>query len=243
MVVEQIRWKDGKARLSGFRDPLAAPPETVLSRHGLAPASFELTPFVSLDPRIVERRARTVLRPPESVSLSVEGHELHIGGTAGSRWVDDARLLGRTIPGVEHVDDGALRTQESLEAVHTAASKVEAPAIKFAIGRSELVDQDAMLKRAVDRARGALQAAADARVGACLVVTGHTDASGTAERNDSLSVDRAKTVSAQLASMGIAGGAIRPVGTRPMSDPLVRSVTFRVDVDESRFTPGCGGGP
>jgi OOP family OmpA-OmpF porin len=243
IVVNQVRWKGGKARFSGLRDALAAPPEVVLAGHGLAPASFELAPFVSLDPRIVERRARSVLRPPPGVRVSVEGHDLVVVGTAASHWVDEARLLGRTVPGVDRVDDSALRSAESLDGLRAAALGLDASTVTFATGSSRIADQEAALRRAADRARAAIDAAAAARVGACLVVTGHTDASGTAERNGSLSVERASTVGARLAAVDIDRGDVRPVGTPPLSDPLARSVTFHLDVDETRFAPGCGGPP
>ncbi len=123
IVVNQVQWKGAQAQLSGFRDPLAAPPETVLARHGLAPAALDLAPFASLDPRIVEQRARGVLRPPPGVAVHVEGQSLVLAGTAPGPWVDQARWLGRAVAGVEHVDDSALRSQESLSAARAAASE------------------------------------------------------------------------------------------------------------------------
>jgi OOP family OmpA-OmpF porin len=244
IVVTHVDWKDDRAQLTGLRDPLAALPETVLAQHALPPASFALAPFVSLDPRIVERRAQGALEPPASAQVSVEGHDLHLAGAAPRAWIDDAKLLDRAIPGVEHVDDHALHSQESLDALHAAAAPLDALVITFRRGESRIdPDQEVALAHVADRARTALRAAADARVAACLVMTGHTDETGTEERNRSLSFERAAAVRARLASMGIDEANLRATGAGVLQTPAARSVSFHLDVDEARSVPGCGGAP
>jgi OOP family OmpA-OmpF porin len=56
-------------RIEGLRDPLAAAPIEVLERHGLTAPELFFEPFLSLDPQLVELRARQQLRPPADVTL------------------------------------------------------------------------------------------------------------------------------------------------------------------------------
>jgi OOP family OmpA-OmpF porin len=242
--VTQVQSKDDRVQLKGLRDPLAVPPETVLAEHGLPPASFAFEPFVSLDSQIVERRAQGSLQPPPSAQVSIAGHDLHLVGSAPRAWIDEARILDRTIPGVEHVDDHALHAQEALDALQAAAAPLDGLAIHFRLGKSVIdPNQEVALAHVVDRMREALAAAADARVGACIVLTGHTDTTGTEERNQSLSIERASAVRARLASMGIDEAALRAVGAGVLIAPDARKVAFHVEVDEARLFPGCGGAP
>jgi OOP family OmpA-OmpF porin len=244
IVVSQVGWQDGVAQVSGFRDPLATPADTLIAARGLSPASLSMTPFASLDSRLVERRVRTALQPPPGVQISVDGHTLRLAGTAPRAWIEEARLIGRAVPGVQRLEDGALRSQEALQALHGAASPLDAIAVTFARGQSRIQpDQEPALARLADGARAALHAAADARVGACVVLEGHTDETGTEERNRQLGLERASEVRARLASMGVDEADVRVVGAGASAGPLARRVGIRLDLDEARFAPGCGVSP
>jgi OOP family OmpA-OmpF porin len=246
IIVDHVAWHRGRPLLSGFRDPLASPPESVLAHERLPPASFDLAPFVSLDPRIVERRAERVLQPPPGVRVQADGHRLRLTGAAPLSWARDARLLARVLPGVEELDDSGLRSQESLDALSAAARSLETVEVSFRPGQIGIdPSEDGPVADIAARARAAVRAAGEARVGACLVVTGHADSTGAEAANQSLSAQRASEVTRRLATMGVDPAVQRPVGTGAWlaQGRLARSVTVRLIVDEARYRPGCGEGP
>lgn len=100
--------------IEGLRDPLAEEPALVIARCGIDPAkaSLRFDPFYSLDPRIVERRAARILRPPAAVSLSYQDGIVTARGVASRRWIERARLAAGVLPGVAAFDDRQLVEQE-----------------------------------------------------------------------------------------------------------------------------------
>lgn len=241
VVVTRAEVTDGAGRLSGFRDPLAEAPAAVAARRGLAPAAFELAPFVSLDPRIVQRRAKRALEPPPTVRLSLEDGTLHAAGVAPRAWTDDARLLARGLPGVARYDEHALRSRERLvDALRDAAAGLANIAIHFERDETRASNQEATLERAAEHARSALQAAAEAQMGACVQVIGYADLSGTEEHNRSLSERRAAAVAASLQARGVDGAHLQAKGA---GTSAARRVNLRLELDESGAGPACGAPP
>jgi OOP family OmpA-OmpF porin len=245
VMVSQVTSRAGQVRISGLRDPLAPSPASVIAHQGLPQAALHFVPFVSLDPRIVERRAWGALQPPPSVQVQVEGGRLRLTGIASRAWIKDARLLGRALPGVEYVDDSALHEEESLEALRAAARYLETVEITFPKGGAGIEPrEEASLPGIANRVDAAFRAADEARVGACLTITGHADSTGPEDRNQRLSTERASAVAERLASMGVAPSAQRHLGAGVwVRGPHARTVTFRLDVDEARTGPGCGEAP
>ena len=113
IVVISADRSGGRLRIDGFRDPLAPPAADVLARHGLPPAEMGFEPFLSLDPRIVERRVRLALRPPPGVTLSVRDGTVRASGVAPRRWIEGARSLAAALPGSERFDEEDLREEET----------------------------------------------------------------------------------------------------------------------------------
>jgi OOP family OmpA-OmpF porin len=246
IVLNQVTWHRGHAYLSGFRDPLARSPEALVAARGLPPPSFDLEPYVSIDPQIVERRANLVLQPPPSVRLSVIDGRLQLSGTAPRAWLQSERLLARAVPGVEAVDDGALIAEESLGELLERRAALESKRVVFPPGVSRIqIADSAWLSEIAGQAREAMAAAQEARVGACLVVTGYGDIRGTAERNTRLGADRASAVADRIAAQGVDPAFQRHVGAgaRTIDPTLARNVVFRLDVNEADPRSGCGGGP
>jgi OOP family OmpA-OmpF porin len=240
IVVTSAEWSGGRGRVSGLRDPIAPAPDGILARHGLSRAETHFAPFVSLDPRVVSARAQRALAPPPTASLALADGTLRVAGVAPSAWIDEARLLGRSLPGIERYDDHALRSSEALQALERAASSLDAIVIPFDMGRARIGPAgEARVRRAADLANEALQRAAQARVGACIELTGHADSRGNDQLNRSLSEARASAVARRFAELGVdaarirvrGGGAWDEVGAR------ARSVLVRLDTGDE---PGCG---
>jgi OOP family OmpA-OmpF porin len=223
IVLTEVDWKGGHGKILGLGDPLAGAPETILARHGISDATMQLTPFVSLDPRLVERRIERIVAPPAGVRLSFEDRSARVRGVAPAAWIAEARLLSRTIPGLEHWDDHALRTTESIDAI---AASIERVTIPFAVGRAAIEPElDGRLVYAADVARHGLRVTDEAGLGMCLQVTGHADPAGTNERNATISQERADVVAARLAELGVDRTRLRPAGAGAGN---VRSATLRL---------------
>ena len=90
---------------SGLRDPLARPLEAVLGEnHERLDVTWAWKPVQSLDAPIVALRAREILQPPASVSLTwPETGVLRLAGEASTQWIRRAKGLAPGIPGVRDV--------------------------------------------------------------------------------------------------------------------------------------------
>lgn len=244
IVVEHVTSAAGQPHVTGFRDPLARQAEDVLDQHGLTGVSLSLVPFVSLDPQIVQRRAAHVLEVPEGVTLAMHDGRLVISGVAERRWIERAEVIARAIPGVDRVELAAVRPRESVDVARaTAEDLAQAKVPSFAVGGARLAEE---LRRALahvaETARRALAAAAEARTGACLDVVGHADATGDDDRNRALSLERAARAADELRALGVDPAALRVTGAERTTTvgSEARTVTFRLDIDETQRHPDCG---
>lgn len=117
--------RDGaRWRFAGFRDPLAADPASVLAAAGVDTSRVDATweSYESTQPPLVLARARRALAPPDGIALSLAGDTLLLRGAATSRWIARAVLRSPTIPGISHLDVGAVTLLPSpdLGALRTA---------------------------------------------------------------------------------------------------------------------------
>lgn len=218
----------------------------MLERHGLTPPELSFERFSSLDPSIVELRARQRLRPPETVTLTLRDGTLHAAGVAPRAWITQADLLARALPGIEHFDDRALQAAEipedaaeqaKIEALRTAARALETTSLHFVRGSAELTPDTniANVRSRWDQ----LTAAADAAdLPICVAIVGHADPTGSQRTNQKLSEARADHVARALAAddarIWVLGAGVRHAAQTPEQ---ARSVTFTVDVGTS-----CPGG-
>ncbi|MGH9175070.1 MAG: hypothetical protein ACRD1H_11975, partial [Vicinamibacterales bacterium] len=106
IVVIQNGRRDGKFFVTGLRDQLAADPATLLASAGLPPGSVESRwePYQALHPRFVSERARAVLRPPPTVTLSYRDGVLTATGTASEEWVRESGLVAPALGGVRRFE-------------------------------------------------------------------------------------------------------------------------------------------
>ena len=201
LVVVDARRERGRVVVSGLRDPLAVDPASLLAGTGLAPGSvdgrWEL--YQALDPRLALPRARAILQPPEGVALTLRDDTVVATGEASTAWVREASLLARTLPGIRNVDLTGIENAE----LRGASRRLEASMVQFVRGSAELLPgQDAALSAMIAELRQLDAAARQARVRLRVVVTGHTDADGSAEGNLQLSRARAAAVVAALPGDG-----------------------------------------
>jgi outer membrane protein OmpA-like peptidoglycan-associated protein len=238
----------GRYHIQGFRDPLAADPNTLLTQAGLDPksAEFDLAPYYSLDDSIVAVRARQLLHPPDGVTLSENHGELRAEGTASPQWISHFREHAPYIAGVASLDTSRLQNSHLLQ-LNAPKSAIESVILVFPIGRAELepgqentvAQTQKQIREIVDKAN---------RLGEQTIVelTGHSDSTGIEGTNMLLSQERADNIRGIFVRGGVTPANLhtRGVGTTQPLRPedteenrrLNRSVTFRIT-----FTPTSSG--
>lgn len=233
IVVTGVEKSGGRWHIHGFRDPLADDPSGELTRSHLAAqdASFELSPFYSMDSAIVLRRAGRLLDPPTSAQLSIENGALAASGAASSSWIEKFSARAPLIPGVTSLDTSRLRNED--------AAVLESIVLTFPLGQA-VPDpgQDAAVARAREKIH-VLQHFADATNQTLSIsLVGRTDSTGIEGNNMVLSRQRAGRVASILFPAGSPAGLfdLRGVGpSQPLRSEdteegrhLNRSVTFLV---------------
>lgn len=233
MVTETRR--AGRRVIEGLRDPLAADPAAMLAVHGLSPRRVELrfSPFYSLDPRLVERRAVLALGPPPGASLRLEGGTLVAEGSAPRAWIERARLLATTLPGITALDDTRLHDEDASAAARAAAAALEGTALAFERGSARVTGSErSKLEAAAQAARDLVSLAPRGGLRAHIEITGHADPTGSPEHNLELGRARAAGVAAELRELGVPAESLvtRSAGAAEAS---ARRVTFAVRLDPS----------
>jgi outer membrane protein OmpA-like peptidoglycan-associated protein len=233
IVVTGTERSGGRWHIHGFRDPLADDPSGELTRNHLSAqdASFELSPFYSMDSAIVLRRANRLLDPPASITLSLENGALGASGTASSFWIERFSARAPLIPGVSSLDMSRLRNED--------AAALQSTILTFPLGQAVPdAGQDAAIAKAREKIH-VLQHFADATNQTLSVsFVGHTDSTGIEGNNLVLSRQRADRIAAILFPAGSPPGLFDLRGVGP-SEPLRpenteegrhlnRSVTFLV---------------
>lgn len=211
-VVTRAQNDGGRYAIEGLHDPLATTPEDVLARSGIPPkgATLRFEPFYSLDPRLAEKRAVHVLRPPPTVRLSLsDDGVLTAEGTAPQTWIDGARLLAPAVPGVTRFETSGLGEEEARAALERSRARIGATPLFFDLGSADLtVDARRALDGAADAVRAALTQSRNANEIATIEVVGHADTSGTEVRNARLSSDRADRIATELSARGVPSEAL-----------------------------------
>lgn len=218
--------RNGQYYVTGLRDPLAADPAALLDASKLEKGSVaaEWKPYQSLDSELVAARARRVLRPPDSVTLTATNGVLAARGSAPHRWIEEARSLSRAFAGVTRFDDSGL-TDTDLAGIESLRKEIESRPITFDLASAELRPRDADRLGEISRDLSRLAEAAG-RVGRTVrvEVVGRGDSTGTEEVNRTISRLRAQRVASALAAGDARGVLFVPRGAGS-SEPLRRELT------------------
>ena len=107
IVITAAEKMDGRLVISGLRDPLAVSPQTLVLQSQLSPAKVvhRFKAYQALHPDFVLKRAIRALRPPASVTLTLENDILQAKGTAPYQWILDARRLLPALSGIHQLDE------------------------------------------------------------------------------------------------------------------------------------------
>lgn len=204
ITITESRREHGKHVFEGLRDPFAATAESVLAKNGipLRDVSLRLQPMISLDPTPLIRRVRAAIDAPDSVSASLNGDVLTLGGTASHEWIVSALRSAPklALAGIHEIRMDGIEDRD-LEALR---SEIEALTILFHLGSSVIEpDQARLLDGVTPKLRQWVDGTLAIRRVPRVMVVGHADRSGAETANAALSNQRAHSVTAFLLAAGM----------------------------------------
>ena len=228
-------------RVQGLRDPLAVQPATLLDPESPlagSPLRLDFEPYQALVPAFVLARAERLLQPPAAVTLDLEGTTLRISGQAPAGWITEARRLAPALPGITAVDTRGLRdeSQQQLRALRDALTRqVVLFDVNTARGEAD-AETLRQLARDLKRLHGlALKLELIPQV----TLVGHSDSTGSAQRNRILSQRRAEWLREQLLALGVppalltvrGAGSSEPVSREDSDEGRARNRSVTLDID------------
>ncbi|BAZ12164.1 OmpA/MotB domain-containing protein [Calothrix sp. NIES-4071] len=199
--------------INGMRDPNAVDPNRILQQHGIkANVNSKWTPFLSLEPEFVVKRASYLLKPPQSVSFSFNDGILTATGSAPRQWIAHTRETWAFIPGVVQYRENNL-VDLNISQLNAYREQLEQRVILFENDSNELVPQQTVeLQTLATEVKRLLEAAQSLGKGVKIEIIGNSSPTGGKEQNLQLSQQRASKVRAYLVSQGINQAYLRGVG-------------------------------
>lgn len=236
LVIVREESQAGVHVISGLRDPLAIDPIPLIVQHKLSTQDvrFVWAAYQSIDPYFVEARVRKLLQPPSSLSLKLVSGALECSGSAGHRWIEDAKRLAPSVAGVERVRfDRVIDVDvQSLQQSQAALSSV---LIHFERGQFLVPpSEQANLAAVRTKVRALFDAARALQIETQVTMVGHADPLGTDLENLALSKQRAEEIRRLLVQSGLPEGRLVAEGAGVVSASQVpnerdqRSVSFSV---------------
>ncbi len=218
VYVGNIERTDSGYSLVGLRDPLAADLAAIAERAGLDATALtgQLRPYRSLDDAIQLQRAMQQLAPEVGTSIELVDGKLLVSGVARHGWIANAQAKAATVDLGWPVDFSGVTVAE-WPMLQARADELNDAQFFFANG-SELAAES--VQRLSDYGSRLKQLADDvAGLGGTLeiVVTGHTDASGSPARNAILARQRADAVVAALLPAGLLPARIQTLAAVPQA--------------------------
>lgn len=218
--------RDGEnLHMKVLRDPHAeAIPESLAIPFGdRLRITARQTPFLSLEPEVVLRRARDELEIPPTVRIALRDRVLVLTGAADPAWIRSLDTRA-PIPGIARLEVDALDL--GLDAIVTRLESTELP---FEPAAASLGQDTQARLASVAHAYLALRSASEpTRDAPTLVLHGMTDATGSSALNAKLARRRAEAVRSGLLEHGVPGRAMR-VGEAIESDQ--RGVSLRIEMN------------
>lgn len=234
----------GQYYLTGLRDPLARDPQEIIQESRIPPNQVvgHWEPYHALHPPFVLARARTVLLPPETVTLRLDGTVLHATGKAPYRWMRDAVRLARVVPGITVFQTDQLENLTWAE-MASLEERLEQQHIFFVKELPQLVANQEGRIQEVRQILQQLAALADTvEQDVQVFITGYADERGPSEKNQKLSRERAEAIlmllafpgARRLSLMTTGAGVLKAVAPGATEQELAtnRRVSFSVVLPE-----------
>lgn len=206
--------EDGNYFISGLRDPLAKDSMDIEMAFPFKSSIIFMSwkPYYSVDPEIVFRRAEKLLAPPQTVHLSLADNSLTAQGTVGHDWISVFRQRAVAIAGIDTVNMDGLIDQDTA-AIENSVKRLEMITVSFPLESPVPEEgQEETFGRMLSTLQDIQKEARKLKAGVKIVITGHTDPSGTDAFNRRLSKDRAETILAYLIDHGINSSILSAIG-------------------------------
>jgi len=239
LIILSAQKKEGRYLISGFKDPLAMDPVTLLKEEEKKIIQIEShwQSFYSLDPQFVFKRAEQILNPPGTILLELSGDTLIAKGRASQEWIDTFRKTAPAIPGISGCIDEKIQNID-IEHLNIAIRELITIRVYFENNSIKLVkDQEKVLERIYKIVQNIRRLQVKLKNPVQIVILGHTDSSGNEKLNQRLSRGRAEKIFGQLIIQGInpAFFTISGIGTKnPLKEEgavadrqFNRAVTFK----------------
>jgi hypothetical protein len=237
LVLESGRWEDS-FYIAGLRDPLAPDPVGMLADVALNAGDVrsKWEPFQTLHPSLVLARARRVLAPPLSVTLTLEeGGVLAAEGTASHAWISEASLVARGVAGISRFETGALENTE-LSAYRELVPLLEGEVFFYLANRRDLwPGQEKRFGKFVENVTSFSRISRRLGGGYHIEIRGHTRSSGDEEVDHAASLAIAQRFYSRLQSQHVdielfvkrgMGGAPAPAAARADAQRREAHVSF-----------------
>jgi outer membrane protein OmpA-like peptidoglycan-associated protein len=245
IVVTDVGTQNGRWSVSGLRDPLAVDPQIVLQQSSIDPDRVvaHWQAYQSLDATFVLKRLMESLKPPPTISLAIESDRIVALGSASAAWLQRARATANALPTgaagvdftqVQDLDNGALGKLRTAIQSHEILFDNNGPVPSQA--------QNAILDQVAQEVRDLAALSSKLAVTPRVMLTGHSDATGSEMFNLSLSQARAEAIRVLLKKRGVdpnllavrAAGPFEPVetGDSDAARSHNRRVSFTVEIDQ-----------
>jgi OOP family OmpA-OmpF porin len=201
--ITEIERNGAEFAIRGLRDPLAMTVQEVATAAqvdtGLVTA--EMQPFQSLQPEIIEARARSLLAPPSTARLAVNGSTLVISGDASSAWRRQVEARHASLAGISSLDISALKVSDQdapglpdQDGIAARTDTLNKQTFRFASDLVFAAGAEDGLRRYAEDLRSLCNDAAAAGYLVDVTLYGSTDASGGEAANAELARRRADVV-------------------------------------------------
>ncbi|MUG99414.1 OmpA family protein [Scytonema sp. UIC 10036] len=226
IVVIKAETRSGKYFISGMRDSSAVEPNVLMKQFNFTSKEVmsRWERYLSFEPPIIEKRAAKLLKAPTTVSFQVdENGTLNASGSAPHRWILDARKIWHLVPGVTQYHDRNLMVFE-LSQLEMYKKQIEGKNLLFVEGTTELLSgEEKKLQELVIDIQKLSVTAQYLGKNISIQIAGHTDSSGSEQRNMILSQSRASIILNYLSARGINTSHFNAMGVGDREPPNMKS--------------------
>ncbi|YAF95199.1 MAG: OmpA family protein [Nodularia sp. CChRGM 3473] len=246
IVVINTKQRHGKYYISGMRDPLAIDPNTLIQATNLNSQAVisKWQPYLSFEPQFTKKRVEALLQPPKTVSLQVDNNGiLQATGSAPRQWILETQKLWRFVPGITQFQANNLVELE-LSELEFYKKQIEQKIFFFSEGTTDLIPDNNQLDNFALIISKFVDTAKYLDKDVQIHIIGHTDTTGTEEKNLMLSQARANKILSYLNTQGINTSNFKALGKssnlplRPELSPEAkqsnRRVSFKVLLTDTR---------
>lgn len=234
IVIVSSEKQGGKYRITGLRDPLAADPSKLLEGTSVDPADVasRWENYYAANPDFIITRAKNLLEPPDTVSLSTDGGVLKAEGFASREWIAQAKRMAALTPGVVSFDMSNLLEGDQ----QVIRQQIESRLIQFDLGKSDILpSQERILDELASDIRKLRDLLQFSNRLIHINISGFTDPTGTEAINQGLRRERADAIRSALSSRNVSPDLLTATEADAQSQARSagRKVIFKVSLVEA----------